>query len=241
MIATEENGGAWKRQLGAVREARKGPRKRTSPAPEVTQRSVPGNRPERQHHANAQQRELAIEKALAVMELGPVRSIRRRRATSDGDDERSAQSQAVIAIGAVRLIGKPGSVQTGIEKIARAIAGEHAPGSVRSMRSRREAYDRHRRARVAKSGHRPTPVLPVEVRPSLLSSNPLPPSHEPRACSARRHLSMERLKCLRDRRLHTRWSHSTPNGAWQRNCEQLPAPRTESTHSSRETSQKTRS
>ena len=69
----------------------------------------------------------------------------RRRAAAHGRDVRIGQRQPVVAAVGGRLAGETGPVQRGIQEIARAVAGEHAPGAVGPVRARRQTHDQDAR------------------------------------------------------------------------------------------------
>jgi hypothetical protein len=54
-------------------------------------------------------------------------------------------------------------MENGIEKVAGAVAGERAAGTVRSVGAGREAQNQHARMGIAERRNRPAPVLPISV------------------------------------------------------------------------------
>jgi hypothetical protein len=58
---------------------------------------------------------------------------------------------------------KPASYGDGVEKVARSIAGEDAPGAVRTVRAGRQPQGQNPCLRVAKRGYGPAPVFPLRI------------------------------------------------------------------------------
>ena len=88
-----------------------------------------------------------------------ARRVAGRRAADGGSDVDAAQREPVVARDARRLAGEPRAVERGVEEVARAIAGEHAPRAVRAVRAGREADDDEARAGIAEAGDRAAPVV----------------------------------------------------------------------------------
>jgi hypothetical protein len=70
------------------------------------------------------------------------------------------------------------------EPLAAAVAGEHASGAVRPVRTRRQTDDDQASAGVAEAGNRPAPILLVGVCGAPLGCDPLSPLDEPRTTTA---------------------------------------------------------
>ena len=78
----------------------------------------------------------------------------------------------------------PVRMHRGEQPVARAVAGEHAPGAVGAVRRRRQAEHVDARLGVAEAGRRAAPVLLVGERGALLARHLLAPLDQPRAGAA---------------------------------------------------------
>src|SRR5262249_20323263 len=92
------------------------------------------------------------------------------------------------------LVGEPAGVQRREQPVARAVAGEHAPGPVRAVRGGGEAEQVYARPGVAEAGHGAAPVLLVGESGALLARDPLAPLDQPRAATAVGDLALEGLQ-----------------------------------------------
>jgi hypothetical protein len=59
------------------------------------------------------------------------------------------------------------------------------------MGARSQAKDQNPRVGIAESGHRPSPILPVAVRPPFLARDLLAVYHEPRAALTGNHFTIK--------------------------------------------------
>jgi hypothetical protein len=87
-----------------------------------------------------------------------------------------------------------GWVQSGEQEVARAVAGEHAPGAVRAVRRGRQAEDQDPGGGIAEARDRAPPVLLAGERRPLLARDALAPLDQPRARAAADDLRLEGLK-----------------------------------------------
>src|SRR3954469_10182686 len=122
----------------------------------------------------------------AVVALLRQRLVRRRRAADGRADERAVQAQPVAECARDGLVREAGPGQRGEEPVARAVAGEDAPGAVAAVGRGRQPEDVHARGRVAEAGHRTAPVLLAGEGGALLARDLLAPGDEPRAAAAAR-------------------------------------------------------
>ena len=79
---------------------------------------------------------------------------------------------------------KPVSIQGLVQKIARAVAGEHAAGAIRAVRSGRQPDEQQPRAGIAKSRHRLGPIIPIAIGAALHASHFGAIGNQPRAAHA---------------------------------------------------------
>ncbi len=85
-----------------------------------------------------------------------------------------------------------------VEKIAGAVAGEHAPGAIGAVRGGSEAEDQKLRARVAETGNGFAPVFAIAEGTALFASDGFAVAHQARAFSARHNFFVELLECLQE-------------------------------------------
>ena len=100
-------------------------------------------------------------------------------------------AEAVVPRARGRLRREAGAVQRGVEEVARAVAGEHAPGAVRAVRPGASPRSTIRAAGSPNPGT-PRPSTPPRGRPRALARDLLAPRDEPRAGAAGGDLSRER-------------------------------------------------
>lgn len=103
--------------------------------------------------------EFAGEIGPAIFDFRGKRFVGWRGAAADGGDEKIRQSQPVFAIDRLRLIRETRAIQAIVEKIARAVAGEHSAGAIAAVSGRREADDEQSRCRIAEAGTRLSPIV----------------------------------------------------------------------------------
>ena len=168
-----------------------------------------GERAERYSDTSAaQQRQLPLEEWAAGVPLGRGGLVGRRRASDCCGDVRIAQFQAVAGSHRRGLVCEAAAMQGRVQEIARAVAGEHPSGAVRSMSSGCQPNQHHPRCRIAEAGHTAAPVVLVGESGSLVGGGLLAPCHQPVAAPARRDLVVQRAQ-RRDARYiagGTRWS-----------------------------------
>lgn len=109
-------------------------------------------------------------------------------------DERVREDKAVISRGRFRLARQPGTIQSSVEPITTAIAGEHPTGSVGAMCRRRQADENDPGVWIAEAGDRPSPIILVRKGRPLLGGDPLPPLDEARTAPAVDKISMDDRK-----------------------------------------------
>ena len=156
-------------------------------SPQRAQRPVPAERAQADDDPDVlEQRQLAGHVRQAAVAFGRRRLVGRRRAAHDGGDPGVGQDHAVVALVRVGLRGEADRVERGVQEVARAVAGEHAPRPVAAMGAGRQADEQDAGADVAEAGHRPRPVLAVAEAGDLLARDPLAPLDEARAAPGRR-------------------------------------------------------
>jgi len=99
-------------------------------------------------------------------------------------------------------------MQRGVEPVAARVAGEHAAGAVRPVRTRGEADDHEAGAGVAEGRDRPAPVRLGGVGTAFLTGDALAVGNEPRAARAQRHAALEHGE--RPRGGAHRWADQVP-------------------------------
>src|SRR5689334_20021432 len=97
------------------------------------------------------------------MELVGGRLVVGRRAADRGGDDAIAQCQSVVDGSAGGLRREASFVQCAIEKPTALVAGEHASGAVRAVRSGSESDDDEPRFLVAKRGNGTAPIGPLAI------------------------------------------------------------------------------
>ena len=122
------------------------------------QRGVPGERAQADDDAQVGELlELGHRPRQARVALLGRGLVGRRRAAHGGRDPGVVQPQAVVAVHRRRLVGEARAVHGGEQPVARAVAGEHAPGAVAAVGGGRQAEDQHARGRVAEARARGRP------------------------------------------------------------------------------------
>src|SRR5215510_14915417 len=82
------------------------------------------------------------------------------------------------------LISKSSLVKRRVQEVAGTVAGEHASGSIRTVRARRQAQQEQLGVPVAKSRNPPTPVSPAAVGPPFFACHLFPMRDQARAFAA---------------------------------------------------------
>src|SRR5262245_51419123 len=106
-------------------------------------------------------------------------------------------------MGSCRLIREASLVQNGIHEVSRRIAREGTSGSVGTMSSRCKAHDQNSGVRIAESGNRFSPVVPLAIRTSFLARDLLAVSHQAWAASAGNYFAVQDVQP--SRKLHFGW------------------------------------
>ena len=83
-----------------------------------------------------------------------------------------------------------------VEKIAGAVAGEHAAGAIGAVRGGSEAENQEPGARIAKAGNGLAPVFPVAKRETLFARDFFAVAHQARALPALDDLSVELVESV---------------------------------------------
>ena len=104
--------------------------------------------------------------------------------------------KAVASVRGERSIRQARPVQGGVEKVAGAVAGEHAAGPVGPVRRRGQAHDEDSPPPVAEAGNGPRPVVPVGKGTALRAADLGAPRAQLRAAPAPRHRPLEGVQGL---------------------------------------------
>lgn len=97
----------------------------------------------------------------ALGELLTCRFVVGRGAMSGGGEHAIPEGESITKGGRGGLIGKAGGMQGGEQKVPRAISGKHAAGAVGTVSGWRQPQQKKPTMRVAKIGHRASPVCLV--------------------------------------------------------------------------------
>lgn len=153
--------------------------------------------PERNNNLYLPQKfEFTLQVGAAVAHLLGQRLVIRGRTADGRRNVRVCQTEPVRAADTLRLRSKTGTVQRSEEEIARAVSGEHAAGTVGSVRSGREPQNEQPRLGIAERGHRPAPVFLIAIGPPLLGRDMSTVRHQPRAAGTLDHLLLEEAQRL---------------------------------------------
>src|SRR2546423_6543354 len=145
---------------------------------------VPGDLPQRQHRSRLQNLHLAFEVASAIRNLLRQRLIVRRRAPARRADVGVLESQPIIPVQASSLIREARLVQRRAQKIARAVAREHTPRAIRSMRCGCKSQNQKLRVSISESRDWLPPVRALAIRTPLFLRYFLPIAQQPRTLPA---------------------------------------------------------
>src|SRR4029077_10497786 len=102
---------------------------------------VERNASQRKDGSRANQRELPFEIGQAVADFFRQRLVGGRRAANRRRNQRVLEDQSVIGALRAWLISKPRAIELLVQKIPRAVSGEHSPRAVGPVRCWREAND----------------------------------------------------------------------------------------------------
>ena len=127
--------------------------------------------------------------------------MRRRR------DPDIGKPQPVVRAPALRLRSKTGAMERAIHKVAGTVAGEHASGSIGAMRGRSQTENQQAGRWIAERRHRFTPVVPVQIRPSLVAGNLLTVGDQAGTPDTRYNLPIQRDKVSVVRFFRIGWMH----------------------------------
>ncbi len=125
----------------------------------------------------------------------------RRYATDGRSDVGIMQNEAVIPCRALRLIGESSLPHRPIEKLAGAVAGKHASGTVCAMRSGSESDDQQPRIRIAEPGHGTAPIGLSAIRSPLHAPDLFPVGDQPQASEAVDDFVVENWERIQNREL----------------------------------------
>src|SRR5579864_3361952 len=115
--------------------------------------------------------EFALEIRAAVGEFGGKRFVGRRSAAERRGNICAGKSEAVFAADRARLIGEARAMERLVQKIAGAIAREHAARAIRAVGRGREAENQKPGPRIAKTRNGLAPVFTVAKSEALLTCN----------------------------------------------------------------------
>jgi hypothetical protein len=76
-------------------------------------------------------------------------------------NECSVENQPIGTVDAGRLVGNPGSIQRGEQKVATSVSREHSASAIGPMSGRGESEDQMLRVRIAEVWNRASPVVVV--------------------------------------------------------------------------------
>jgi hypothetical protein len=128
--------------------------------------------PQRDHNLNVGKYfQFAFEERTAVAQFQRRGFIAGWCAVSRGRDPGIGQPQSVIRTAAFGLGRKSRLVEGSIEEIAGTISGEHTSCSIRAMRPGRQTKNQQPGRYIAERRNGFTPVIPIEERPALRSSD----------------------------------------------------------------------
>jgi len=162
VIDTEEaSGRGGELGFGAVGERESGARGNYAALLQNIEVGVPGDFSEGQDGARLEDFQFAQEIAAAIREFGRKRFVGGRSTADRGGDVSVFQLEAVVAADGSGLIGKAGLVESGIEKIAGAVAGEDAAGAIAAVGGGGEAENQELRVGIAEAGDGFAPVGPI--------------------------------------------------------------------------------
>ena len=145
---------------------------------------VPADFAESEDCLGLQDFDLALEIAAAIENFTRERFILRRSAAACCGDVCVLKLQAILAVNGTGLIRKARFVQGSVEKIAGAVAGEHAPCAIRSVGGGGESENEQLRVRVAESRDRLAPILPLAIGTAFFEGDLFPVFHQTRALAA---------------------------------------------------------
>ena len=145
---------------------------------------VPRDSSQRQHRCRPQNLQFAPQIVAAIQNFAWQRLIGRRRAPHGCGNVDILKLQSIPTILRTGLIRESRGVQRLVQKIARAVAREHAPRAIRSVRGRSQSQDKQLRVGIAEARHAASPIIPFAVCPPLLPRHFLTVLHQPRAFPA---------------------------------------------------------
>ncbi len=159
---------------------------------EVATRRVVAERAETDDDTRVGQRgELPLEERRTHVALRRERLVVGRRALHGRGDPGVGQLESVVDRRRLGLVGEPGLVHRPEQPVAAAVAGEHAPCAIRSVRRRCEPEHDDLCVGVAEARDRATPVLLVAERCPLLDRHQFAPCDEARTRTARDHIGFQ--------------------------------------------------
>ena len=135
-------------------------------------------RPEADDDRRPQEVELTVEERCAGVAFDGCRLVVGWCATDRSADPDVVQLQPVVSAHRVRLVGQSGAMQSAEQPVTAAVAGEHAARPVRPVGCRGQPDNNDARLRIAKPGHRTSPVHLVGERRPLLERRPVPATRQ---------------------------------------------------------------
>ena len=157
--------------------------------------SIPCDAAEGQNSSRLKDREFAFEVGATIQDFGRQGLVFGWRATDSRGDVAIPELEAVPAADRGGLVRETGLVESLVEKIARAVAGENSSGAVASVSGGGEAQDEQLRAGIAESGDAASPIVPVAVGAALFAGNPLAVGDKTRALAAGGDFVRNDLQC----------------------------------------------
>jgi hypothetical protein len=118
---------------------------------------------------------------------------------NDGADPDAAEAEAVFDVRGVRLVGKAGVVEDGIEEVAGAVAGKDAASAVPAVGSGSEAERQDAGFGIAEAGYRAGPVGLVDVGSAFALADALAVFTKSRAAFTCSNLLMQSCESGRSR------------------------------------------
>jgi hypothetical protein len=172
---------AGQRVIYSVAERERSGTLNLAAALEQTQVGAHGDSTQSEDGARAEDFEFAFEIRAAIREFGWQRFVCRRSAAKRSRHVCVSKSEAIVAVRRTRLIGEAGAMQGLVEKIARAIAGEHASGAICSMRRGRKPKNQQLRTGIPKARNGLAPIFPFAKREAFFARDFFAVAHKARA------------------------------------------------------------
>ncbi|HTA42380.1 MAG TPA: hypothetical protein VK789_08035 [Bryobacteraceae bacterium] len=144
----------------------------------------------------SQQIQFPFEIRPAITKFLWPRFVAGRRTVDRSGNPGIVQFKTVISASALRLRSKTGFMKGSVEEVTGTISSEHTSSTISTMCSRRQAKDQEPSGRITERRHRSTPVIPIEVRPTLSRGDFAAVRDETRAALALYNFPQQRGKVL---------------------------------------------